>query len=260
MATSVDKLPDTTTVATPAHTRCGDWALYEYPVVTSTNLVGAALPAWNAVRADTQTKGRGRFQRTWVSDRGGLWLSAVVPFAEEPIFRRALPLAIGVAICDVLKELGVTGFRLRWPNDVLVKERKLAGLLIDQFSPDVAVVGIGLNVTNHPETADPHLKNQTTRLADLLTTPPELPTLTSLVLRHVRAVLAELAQAGATCLFARANELWNCPRNIELDLDGAIVRGLFNGIDAQGRLILTDDPSRTPSFYDAHQVRHLTEL
>ena len=48
----------------------------------------------------------------------------------------------------------VEEFRVRWPNDVLVENRKLAGLLIDQFVPELAVAGIGINVFNHPETHD----------------------------------------------------------------------------------------------------------
>jgi hypothetical protein len=47
------------------------WHLHEFAEVTSTNLIAAKLPAWHAVRADTQTAGRGRFQRHWVSDAGG---------------------------------------------------------------------------------------------------------------------------------------------------------------------------------------------
>jgi BirA family biotin operon repressor/biotin-[acetyl-CoA-carboxylase] ligase len=94
-----------------------DWTVWEYDSVTSTNLVAAELPAWSAVRAETQTAGRGRFQRKWVSDRGGLWLSAVVPTPSPN--GRILPLLAGVAVCDVLYGLGVRHLRLRWPNDVM---------------------------------------------------------------------------------------------------------------------------------------------
>jgi BirA family biotin operon repressor/biotin-[acetyl-CoA-carboxylase] ligase len=227
-------------------------------VVTSTNFVAGKLPAWNAVRADTQTEGRGRFQRTWISDEGGLWLSAVVPLGADAMVRRALPLAAGLAICDTLKELGVAGFRLRWPNDVLVADRKLAGLLIDQFAPGLAVVGIGINVNNRPEAAEPELKDLTVRLADLLTTPPELPALTALLLRRLRAVLTDLQAQGAASVFVRVNKLWMSPRSVELDLDGTTRLGIFNGIDTQGRLVLADSSGQL-SFYEAHQVRHLTE-
>jgi hypothetical protein len=55
------------------------WTVHEVASVDSTNLFAAKLPVWHAVRAEVQTAGRGRFQRVWISDQGGLWLSAVVP-------------------------------------------------------------------------------------------------------------------------------------------------------------------------------------
>ncbi len=237
---------------------CGDWTLHEWPVVTSTNLVARGLPAWNAVRAVSQTKGRGRFQRTWVSDEGGLWLSAVVPLGSGLILRRALPLAVGLAVCGTLQELGISEFRLRWPNDVMVCDRKLAGLLIDQFTPDLAVIGIGINVNNRPESMDPELSNRTIRLADLLSRPIEPSQLTALLLRHLRQELATLEAAGASALFARVNGFWRAPRMVELDLDGLVRMNVWRGVDTSGRLTLAS-PSGELSFYDANEVRHLTE-
>ena len=221
--------------------------------------MAASLPAWTAVRADRQTNGRGRFQRTWISDLGGLWLSAVVPVSKDPLMRRALPLATGLAICNALRELGVSELRLRWPNDVLVNNRKLAGLLIDQFVPGLAVVGIGLNVSNEPEKLDANLTNTTARLADLVAKPPKLRQLAALILRHLRIVLTDLERNGAAALFARVNELWAAPRRVELDLDSVARTGLFTGVDEAGRLVLSEGGGRL-SFYDAHQVRHLTEI
>jgi BirA family biotin operon repressor/biotin-[acetyl-CoA-carboxylase] ligase len=238
---------------------CAGWTLHEYEAVTSTNLVAAALPIWNAVRADIQTAGRGRFQRSWVSDAGGLSLSAVVPVQEDQLARRALPLVVGLAVCDALQELGVEGFRLRWPNDVLVNDRKLAGLLIDQFQSDRVVIGLGLNVSNHPEDHDTSLAHCTTRLADLLPASPGLAALTDLLLRHLRSVLLRLEQETFDLLFQDINLLWGPPREVELDLDGISCRGVFRRVDQEGRLALSD-PEGNLSFYDAHQVRHLTEI
>jgi BirA family biotin operon repressor/biotin-[acetyl-CoA-carboxylase] ligase len=258
MSTTAE-LRDATTDAAPSPTVCGDWILYQYPVVTSTNLLAKNLPAWTAIRAETQTGGRGRFQRTWISDRGGLWLSAVVPAKADQAAQRALPLAAGLAVNNALSELGIQGIRLRWPNDVLIHDRKLAGLLIDQFQPGLAVVGIGLNVTNQPEAWDPGLLNRTTRLADLIPTTPGLRRLTEMLLHHLRQVLTELQRNGATSLFLRVNKLWDASRPVELDLDGMLCRGLFTGVDEEGRLRLSDGAGNL-AFFDAHQVRHLTEI
>lgn len=235
---------------------CNGWRLHEIPVTDSTNLAAAKLPVWEAVRADRQTAGRGRFQRSWVSDAGGLWLSAVIPAGPNAA---ALPLAVGLAVCDALRSIGLKEFRVRWPNDVLVDDRKLAGLLIDQFVPERAVAGIGINVFNHPETHDPGLKNQTTRLADLVTTPLGLDDLTKVMLSNLRQVVGQMQKNEFASLLPRINQLWGSPRRVELDLDGDVHSGIFAGIGGAGELLLVSD-SGNKATYHAHQVRHLKEV
>jgi BirA family biotin operon repressor/biotin-[acetyl-CoA-carboxylase] ligase len=234
------------------------WTLFKYDVVTSTNLVAASLPVWSAVCANTQTRGRGRFERKWISDQGGLWVSAVVPINSISVSAKTLPLAVGLALCESLGELGVSQLRMRWPNDVLIRDRKLAGLLVDQFTPGSAVVGIGINVFNHPEIHDPSLSTQATRLADLITQPPNLSELFSLILQHLLQVVLEVERAGFGSVLPRLNRFWAAPRPVILDLDGKVVRGVFTGVDQEGRLVLANDTS-SPVSYEAHQVRHLQE-
>jgi BirA family biotin operon repressor/biotin-[acetyl-CoA-carboxylase] ligase len=238
---------------------CDGWHLHELPLTSSTNLAAAHLSPWEAVRADRQTAGRGRFQRGWISDEGGLWLSAVIPTGPDAAAVRVLPLVVGLAVCDALRSIGLTQFRLRWPNDVLVHDRKLAGLLIDQFVPGRAVAGIGINVFNQPETHDPALKNQTTRLADLLDAPPDMPRLTRAVLSSLRLVLGQFHAGGFASLLPRVNPLWGGPRQVELDLDGPLRRGTFAGVNQEGQLLLLHGPGH-PAAYHAHQVRHLKEI
>lgn len=220
------------------------WHLWEYDEVTSTNLIAATLEPWHAVRADTQTAGRGRFQRQWVSDPGGLWLSAVVPVETNSTAWRLLPLVAGLAVCEVLRDLGVPNLRLRWPNDVLSDNRKISGLLIDQFRAGRAVVGIGVNVANHPEVRDGKLNGAVTRLADFVATPPSLSDLAEQILIALKATWKTALDGDAAQLLPRINALWNLPRRVEVDLDGPILRGDFRGVDAAGRLLLCDDSNR----------------
>jgi BirA family biotin operon repressor/biotin-[acetyl-CoA-carboxylase] ligase len=235
------------------------WSLHEYPVVGSTNLVAAKLEAWNAVRAERQTAGRGRFQRSWVSDEGGLWLSAVVPTDPKSPSGRALPIAVGLAVCDALRKLGVPSLRMRWPNDLLVNDRKLAGLLIDQFTPGLAVAGIGINVFNRPEAHHPLLRNQTVRLADVVSRPPPLRDLAALVLAELRGTIGKIEAGSFAALLPRVNQLWGRPRRVELEMEDGKCAGIFNGVDAGGRLILSNDLADSIE-YEPWQVRHLTEL
>jgi BirA family biotin operon repressor/biotin-[acetyl-CoA-carboxylase] ligase len=235
------------------------WSLQEFGVVDSTNFVAGKLGAWHAVRADTQTAGRGRFQRSWVSDAGGLWLSAVVPTDADRERWQALPLVAGLAVIECLKFLGVSAARLRWPNDIMVNERKLAGLLVDSFVPELAVIGIGVNITNHPDAQDATLTGTFTRLADLLAHPPSLKTLTKAILIALRSEISSLANIGFSALRPRINELWGGPRQVTVDLDGVQRLGLFTGIDDRGRLLLQEAAVDVVAL-EPHQVRLLREL
>ncbi|MGA1052758.1 MAG: biotin--[acetyl-CoA-carboxylase] ligase, partial [Ilumatobacteraceae bacterium] len=71
--------------------------------------------------------------------------------------RPFLVLAAGLAVVSTLRGLGLTGARLRWPNDVLVGPKKICGILMERFTADRVVVGLGLNVTNDPAASDPDL-------------------------------------------------------------------------------------------------------
>jgi BirA family biotin operon repressor/biotin-[acetyl-CoA-carboxylase] ligase len=234
------------------------WQLHEYAEVTSTNLIAATLPTWHAVRADTQTAGRGRFQRCWVSDAGGLWLSAVVPVVTNSPEWCLLPLATGVAVCDALRANGAEELRMRWPNDLLVGDRKLAGLLIDQFQPGLAVVGIGINVGNQPEARDGSLNGHVARLADLVRATPSLRDLTVRVLASLKSVWQEVQNAGPESILPRVNALWDLPRRVQLDLDGTLVSGDFIGVDARGRLQLRADGATR--FFEPQNVRLLRDI
>ena len=238
------------------------WMLDVVPSTPSTNALAARLPAWHAVRADTQTAGRGRTGRHWVSDRGGLWISAVLPCPGPRETWELLPLAAGWALIAALAELGVTDLRLRWPNDILRGPRKLAGLLVERHTADTAVVGIGLNVFNHPEAAASELTGHTTRLADLAPVGNRsLDDLAGFVLRALAIAHGALAIGDFTRIADELNLSWQEPRRVALTLADLPqpVCGTFLGINAHGHLRLrhTDGTLHT---YDAYRVALLREL
>lgn len=117
-------------------------------------LARAGAAHGTVVIATTQTAGRGREGRSWASPAGGLYLSAVMrpplPLADVP----PMTLAIGVAICDAVRAVGAPAV-IKWPNDLLVDGRKLAGVLVEAHSQggklDAVVVGIGMNLERTPE-------------------------------------------------------------------------------------------------------------
>ncbi|HWS45322.1 MAG TPA: biotin--[acetyl-CoA-carboxylase] ligase [Acidimicrobiia bacterium] len=107
-------------------------------------------PEGIVVVADEQTTGRGRLGRTWVAPRGAALLVSVLLRPQLPPDRLHLvTLAAGLAALDALDELGVScdpPARLKWPNDVVSGERKLAGILAETDGAGAVVVGMGLNV------------------------------------------------------------------------------------------------------------------
>lgn len=238
------------------------WMLDVLRQTTSTNQVAARLPAWHAVRADTQSAGRGRTGRHWTSDTGGLWLSAVLPCPGPRDDWSRLPLAIGWALLDTLAGLGADGLRLRWPNDILAGPRKLAGLLVERHTADTAVVGIGLNVFNAPEAANADLRGSTARLADLVDLGDrDLDDVAALVLGAVARAHSSLLTGGFSPIAAELNLSWREPRIVALSLAGENlpVLGEFAGIDDQGNLRLRTRDQVIHTF-DAHRVALLREL
>jgi BirA family transcriptional regulator, biotin operon repressor / biotin---[acetyl-CoA-carboxylase] ligase len=152
-------------VAAPALVRLGR--------VDSTQTVAFALAADGAadrtvVVAQAQTAGRGRHGRLWLDEPGAsLLMSIILRPRLEPARLPTLSLAAGVAVVEALER--VTGLkpRLKWPNDVLVDGRKLAGILLEsRISPSpLVVLGIGVNLAQRVFPADLAERATSVRLA-----------------------------------------------------------------------------------------------
>ena len=124
--------------------------LHHHEVIDSTNLVAKDLaadgaPSGTVVTADEQTAGRGRGDRVWTAPRGkALLYSAILrPLDLDDVL---LPLAAPVAVCEACESLAPVRCELKWPNDVWIEQRKLAGVLIEARPPEWAVIGIGVNL------------------------------------------------------------------------------------------------------------------
>jgi BirA family transcriptional regulator, biotin operon repressor / biotin---[acetyl-CoA-carboxylase] ligase len=116
-------------------------------------LAQGGAPAGSAVVAEEQEGGRGSRGRGWLSPPGGLWLSVLARPAAAGL--ELLSLRAGLAVAERLDELGLASHvRLKWPNDLMLGERKAGGILCEArwqgAAPAWVVIGLGLNVTNRP--------------------------------------------------------------------------------------------------------------
>jgi len=151
----------------------GQPAIYSFDVVESTNaeanrLAQDGAPEGTLIVADAQTKGRGRLGRTWVSPPvSGLYLSIILRPAHPPDWFPRLMLTAGVAVASAIQQIGTTP-QLKWPNDILIGDRKVGGILTEAvFNKrriDFAVLGIGINVNTEQDELPISIRNLATSL------------------------------------------------------------------------------------------------
>ena len=236
------------------------WRFFLYETVASTNDLARELLPWSAVRALAQTAGRGRFGRSFVSDPGGLWLSATLPAEGGAVRWGGFSLMVGCHLLRVLENLAVPNVRLRWPNDLMSGNKKLAGLLIEQGSREALTVGIGLNVLNAPWHHDSSLVDTSTRLADLLPVIPDLETLAVLILDALGDAHQAMLEGGLSSAVRELNAHWATERPVEITLiAGETIGGRFMGLDQNANLRVLDLRGQE-RLVAHHHVAQLKEL
>lgn len=131
------------------------WQLLDSVDSTNAELMrcigGDVEPGMKVCLAEQQSAGKGRRGRQWASPYAqNIYLSIALPFSEGAQKLEGLSLLIGLVLVETLEDCGYSGCALKWPNDVLLDGRKLAGILVeiagDLTSDCVAVVGVGVNV------------------------------------------------------------------------------------------------------------------
>lgn len=230
--------------------RQGEWRRVD--VVAETGSTNADLIARAAAGEDVggsvliaehQTAGRGRQGRTWHDSPGALiTMSVGVDAAAVPADDWGwLPLATGIAIVDTVTALGGAGAGLKWPNDVLVSGRKLAGILAEVAAPQrVVVVGVGLNVTLRPDEVD---APEATALADLGVDTADRGVIVAELLGHLGARIAAWQRRGSADLMDdyRSRCLTLGSRVRAILPDGNEVVGMAIDVDSHGRLRIDRD-------------------
>ena len=223
------------------------WKLHHRAETVSTNLDARAGAAFDAFTADYQTAGRGRLDHSWHSPRGeNLILSAVLPVegatAEEVA---TLPLVAGLAVARALAAFLPAEARtgLKWPNDILVNGRKLAGILCER-QDDRVIVGIGANVGTRD--FPPELAARATSLALLLGEGGAVPgvgTVTNRVLAALARAFAAWQTQGFASLMPEISALdllrGKTVSVLQTDADDRPLTGLAEGIAENGSLLVS---------------------
>lgn len=216
-----------------------NWHVEELDESVSTFNEARRLPAWWVVSAVRQTGGRGRFNRTWFGEEGGLWATYNVPIAPEmPVNWGLLPLVAGVAIMRALAGYEVRGLRLRWPNDVLVGRAKLAGILVERPAEHLASIGIGINIENDIQGLVGRVQDVPARLADWVSPCPSVAEVRARLAAAIDVAYHAFVQGGIQALAGDLHAAWNGERRVELLTDAGCMTGVFIGIADDGSPIL----------------------
>jgi BirA family biotin operon repressor/biotin-[acetyl-CoA-carboxylase] ligase len=195
---------------------------------------GARGPLWIVARE--QTAGRGRRGRAWVSERGNLFATlltrAAPPIAAQLAFAAAL--GVGETVCAYAPDAAMT---LKWPNDVLLNGRKVAGILLESLGEDALAIGIGVNLAHHPQ----HTEFPATSIAALAGSAPDWQAVLLRLAKTMSAWYEVWRDAG----FARIRTAWlahaaGLGYPIRARLEGSEMAGTFETIGEDGALILRD--------------------
>ena len=215
----------------------------------------------HAVLAECQTGGRGRRERSWHSPAGGnIYLSLGWWFRDCQWPLATLPLVVAIAVSRALARAGLHGHGIKWPNDILVQGKKLAGILVELQSagsgPALAVIGVGINVRMpSPEPGEPAaaINRPWTDLVSQLKAGDagiSRNRLVSFLLDELLEALVAFERAG----FEGFSDAWReldllQGKKIQLEQNGQIQAGTAHGVDKNGGLLLETPQSGTQVFH-----------
>ena len=239
-------------IAADLHSRLGNCALVREILVfaetDSTNDRAADLGAHGVasgltIFAERQNAGRGRFGRRWESaSHLGLWFSLLLrpTFSQEHWTRLTTWAAVSIA-CGIERAIGVRA-GIKWPNDIFVKGRKAAGVLIetglDRAQENFVVVGIGVNANHMPEDFPDELSAIATSLRAATGRAIERPALAATILRELDKRYIDMDRRFDDLVAEAARRSVLLGQWVEVRAGDSIVAGVAESLNASGQLLL----------------------
>lgn len=237
-----------------------NWNVRELEECESTFNEARRQPAWTVVTTRNQTRGRGRFNRTWFGGPGGLWATYNLPVDPDSDRQWGmLPLVAGAGLTRALGKYGIEGLRLRWPNDVLVGRAKLAGILVERPSATMVSVGIGVNMFNRIAELQGMTSDPVTRLCELVPDCPAVETFRDQLGTALAEIFDCFVEGGLESIAPVLKQAWGDERPVVAITDTQRITGFFTGIDATGSPLLRQADGRIITV-PALEINRLKEL
>jgi len=203
---------------------------------TARKLARQGCPDFTVVIAEKQTKGRGRLQRTWISDKGGLFFTVVIRPDVPPVLSSRINFAASCSLTRVMNQMFDIDAKVKWPNDILVQEKKITGMLSEMEADGDLVsfvnIGMGINVNNDPTPYEPNA----TSLKILIGREVSRKELLSAFLDDFQAVMENIDYDKVVEQWKQYTMTLN--RHVTIATTQDVYQGLARDINKDGALIL----------------------
>ncbi len=195
------------------------------------------------VIAEQQEKGRGRLNRTWLSQKGGLWFTIILKPDLPPQLSFKVNFAASLCLARTLNRLFDINARVKWPNDILVNNKKLVGLLSEMETRGDMIsfvnVGIGINVNNHPEQDEPNAVSIRTLVGREVSRREILTTF----LDELEAMLQDILEKNIIDLWKEQTS--TIGKQVRIETLNNVYKGVALDVDETGALILEQEDNTT---------------
>jgi BirA family biotin operon repressor/biotin-[acetyl-CoA-carboxylase] ligase len=217
--------------------------VYHYKSVTSTMIVGRKLAKEGAyegtiIIADTQTSGRGRLDRTWLSPENNLYMSIILHPSLSDLPKLIMVASVGIV--KAIKQVSGLGASIKWPNDVLINGKKICGILIENeiegTTVNFSVIGIGVNIDL-----------DTSACIEIASTATSLKQESNKIFSKIEVATAIIAEINKQYLSSKSNMSvyyeWRdymniIGKSIKIQSGQDIVQGTVEDVNDRGSLIL----------------------
>jgi BirA family biotin operon repressor/biotin-[acetyl-CoA-carboxylase] ligase len=226
--------------------------LHYYPEIGSTNTVARRLAERGGaegeiVVAEAQSGGRGRLGRTWESPPfSNLYLSLILRPHLAPRHAPQITLSAAIALAETIQNFLAEAPQIKWPNDILVGGKKLAGVLTEAACGaeriHYVILGIGLNVNYRRAAMPEELRARATSLAEISGKMLARESVLTRLIHDLDRCYGELEDSGFGILCARWEKYFGLRgRSVRAEHNGRAIVGRALGIDSEGGLILEDN-------------------
>lgn len=222
------------------------------PVIDSTNQYMleriAELKSGDTCLAECQSAGRGRRGRQWISPFGcNLYLSMYWRLEQGPAAAVGLSLVVGIVIAEVLNRISQEKVKVKWPNDLYMNDKKLAGILVELTGKtgDAAhiIIGVGINIgmNNNNIESSKSITQEWSSLRDEVEN-IERNELSANIIKSLRESLVIFEHEGLKPFLERWFKLDNfLNRHVKLLIGNDVISGIERGVNDQGALLLQKD-------------------